>query len=105
MNLTKTPKPPYYAVIFTSLKSENTEGYDEMNDNLEDLVKGEKGYLGHDSVTNGIGITVSYWDSLESIANWKKKKEHRFAQIYGMRSWYKHYCVRICKIERDYGKW
>ncbi|HRG68552.1 MAG: antibiotic biosynthesis monooxygenase [Saprospiraceae bacterium] len=94
---------PYYAVIFSSHLSEDTEGYESMSFKMLELVKKQKGYLGHESARDGIGITVSYWDSLEAIKNWKENEEHLLAQSEGRKRWYQSYRLRICKVEREYG--
>ncbi|HWD90502.1 MAG TPA: antibiotic biosynthesis monooxygenase [Mucilaginibacter sp.] len=97
-----TPKPPYYAVIFTSLRTEGDNGYGDMAEEMDELAKQQPGYLGIESARDGLGITVSYWESLEAIKNWKANERHRFAQLQGQEKWYKKYKVRICKVERDY---
>ncbi|MEO1033339.1 MAG: antibiotic biosynthesis monooxygenase [Bacteroidota bacterium] len=95
-------KIPYYAVIFTSMQGKNTEGYSEMTAKMEHLAKEQKGYLGIDSARSDVGITVSYWESLEAIKNWKANTEHLLAQQKGREQWYNWYNVRICKVEREY---
>lgn len=98
-----TPPPPYYAVIFTNELSSNTQGYEEMADRMAELALQQKGCLGYESVRNGLGITISYWESLDDIRNWKANAEHIVAQQQGRHIWYKYYKTRICKVERDYG--
>jgi heme-degrading monooxygenase HmoA len=98
-----TPKPPYYAVIFSSISSEDLTGYELMAEQMVELVKQQPGYLGHESARNAIGITVSYWDSLDAIKKWKAVSEHLFAQELGRDKWYSSYKTRICIVERDYG--
>lgn len=93
---------PYYAVIFTSKQSENTEGYALMAEKMEYLAKQQKGYLGLESAKDELGITVSYWESLEAIKQWKAQSDHLLAQQMGRAKWYNWYQVRICKIEREY---
>ncbi len=95
---------PYYAVIFTSLKSADGDGYDEMARRMEKLGSEQEGFLGIQSARgkDGLGITVSYWKSLEAIAKWKSHLEHREAQAKGQKQWYSGYEVRICKVERQY---
>ncbi|MBP0905639.1 antibiotic biosynthesis monooxygenase family protein [Mariniflexile gromovii] len=93
---------PYYAVIFTSTQNENVEGYNDMADKMETLAKQQKGFLGMDSARNAVGITVSYWESLEAIKNWKQHTDHLVAQQKGREDWYSWYNVRICKVEREY---
>ena len=102
-NINQTPQPPYYAVRCTSLKSGHLENYAEEALRMENLVKSQPGYLGHESASADIGITVSYWKDLKSIEAWKKQKDHRLAQIQGKSSWYRQYKVRICKVEKEYG--
>jgi len=94
---------PYYAVIFTSIKSEFDEGYAEMATKMEALAKQQPGFIGIESARNDIGITVSYWEDLESIKNWKHNLDHVDAQIKGRTKWYEKYTVRIALVEREYG--
>ena len=93
---------PYYAVIFTSIQSERTEGYSEMALAMEKLAKLQPGYLGFESAREQIGITVSYWESLNAIKNWKANVDHLMAQKLGKEKWYSWYKVRICLVERAY---
>ena len=98
-----TPNPPYYAVIFTSLRTQGDNGYGEMAERMNELAAQQPGFLGIESVRENLGITVSYWDSLESIRNWKAHLEHREAQKHGREHWYSNFKVRIAKVEREYG--
>lgn len=101
--LAKTPTPPYYAVIFTSVKMENNEGYDEMAKRMVELAQQQPGFLGVESARNEVGITVSYWTDLVSIKNWREHAEHTIAREKGRADWYKAFKTRIAKVERDYG--
>jgi heme-degrading monooxygenase HmoA len=100
--ISKTPPPPYYAVIFTSIKNPEEKGYSEMSKRMSDLAKNNPGFLGLESAREEIGITVSYWKDLESIKNWKENTEHLAAQKMGKTKWYSSYKTRIAKVERDY---
>ncbi|MCF6307535.1 MAG: antibiotic biosynthesis monooxygenase [Flavobacteriaceae bacterium] len=93
---------PYYAVIFTSLLSENSKGYKEMASKMENLAKQQPGFLGIDSARDNIGITISCWENLDDIKNWKANLDHLAAQKLGKEQWYQWYKVRICKVEREY---
>ncbi|MGB1308765.1 MAG: antibiotic biosynthesis monooxygenase family protein [Oceanihabitans sp.] len=93
---------PYYAVIFTSKQNEGIKGYSEMANKMELLAKKQNGFIGIDAARNEIGITVSYWESLEAIKNWKQQTDHLQAQQKGKKDWYKWYQVKICKVEREY---
>jgi len=92
----------YYAVIFTSTQTENSEGYNEMAQKMEDLAKEQDGFIGIDSAREAVGITVSYWKSLDAIKIWKQNSEHLLAQQKGRKQWYSWYNTRICKVEREY---
>ena len=99
--LAHTPAPPYYAVIFTTVKSENQEGYAGMNARMFELAKQQKGYLGIESAKGEIGISVTYWETLEDIARWKNHAEHQAAQRKGYETWYQAFATRVCLVERD----
>ena len=96
-------KTPYYAVIFTSTRTEGNNGYSEMAASMENLARKQAGFLGVDSAREEIGITVSYWDSLEAIKAWKSQTDHLTAQSLGKEKWYESYHVRIAKVEKEYG--
>ena len=98
-----TPVPPYYAVIFTSLKTGEDDGYNAMADRMVELAALQPGFLGVESARESLGITVSYWSDLESIKSWKANSEHLEAQRLGRDRWYSSYKTRIAKVERDYG--
>lgn len=101
--IAKTPEPPYYAVIFTSLKTEEDEGYAATADEMVRMVEQQPGFLGFESAREGVGITISYWESLEAIKAWKQQEPHVAAQQKGIGQWYAAYKTRICLVERDYG--
>ena len=101
--IAETPEPPYYAVIFTSTRTDGDHGYGEMAERMVRLAEQQSGFLGVESSREEIGITVSYWSSLESIKNWKANAEHLEAQKIGRKQWYGSFKVRISKVERDYG--
>ncbi|MBV6440124.1 MAG: putative protein YqjZ [Saprospiraceae bacterium] len=101
--IAKTPEPPYYAVIFTSLRTEGDYGYGKMAEHMVELASRQPGFLGVESAREGVGITVSYWESLEAIRHWKANAEHLVAQRLGREKWYSAYKTRVCLVERDYG--
>ena len=98
-----TPEPPYYAVIFTSTRTDGDNGYAEMAERMVELAAEQPGFLGVESAREAIGITASYWRDLESIAAWKRNAEHREAQRLGRSQWYAGFRLRIAKVEREYG--
>ena len=101
--IANTPKPPYFAVIFTSTRTQGDHGYDAMANTMVELAAKQPGFLGIESARDEVGITVSYWSDIESIKQWKMNTEHLNAQTLGRKSWYSSFKVRISKVERDYG--
>ena len=99
----KTPEPPYYAVIFTSVRTPGDDGYAAMAKEMLDLAAKQPGFLGVDSAREEVGITVSYWTDLESIARWKNNARHKAAQALGRERWYASFSTRIAKVERAAG--
>ena len=100
-----TPQPPYYVVMFTNQRTErDDEGYHAMAQRMLELAAQQPGYLGAESTrdADGFGITLSYWDSLAHIAQWKNHAEHQIAQAKGKSDWYEAYFTRIAKVERAY---
>jgi len=99
-------RPPYYAVIFCSQRTDATpdDGYGAMAERMAALAAAQPGYLGVESArgADGLGITVSYWRSLEDIRAWRAVTEHTAARDQGRRDWYRHYELRIAKVERHY---
>ncbi len=61
--IANTPKPPYYAVIFSNHRIDGDNGYAEMADRMAELAAQQPGYLGMESAREGLGITVSYWET------------------------------------------
>jgi heme-degrading monooxygenase HmoA len=100
--IAQTPAPPYYAVIFTSTRTEGDHGYGAMAERMVALAQQQPGFLGAESARNEVGITVSYWKDLESIRAWKANAEHLEAQRLGHAQWYSAFTTRIAKVERDY---
>jgi heme-degrading monooxygenase HmoA len=103
MAIAFTPAAPYYAVIFTSIRTEQDGGYGKMSEAMAASALMQPGFLGVESAREEVGITVSYWASLEAIAAWKAEASHLFAQRLGREKWYAAYKTRICRVERDYG--
>lgn len=103
MSIAPTPPAPYYAVIFTSIQTAPDKQYAAMAAAMVKLAAQQPGFLGMESARDALGITVSYWASLESIAAWQRNSAHLVAQQRGREDWYTEFKTRICKVERDYG--
>ncbi|PVZ63889.1 antibiotic biosynthesis monooxygenase family protein [Pelagibaculum spongiae] len=103
--IAQTSKPPYYAVIFSSLLQPDSaeNGYSDMANTMVELAQQQSGYLGVESAREALGITVSYWKDLESIKVWKANVDHLQAQKLGREKWYASYKVRIARVDKEYG--
>jgi heme-degrading monooxygenase HmoA len=101
----QVPEPPYYAVVFTSLRAPaEGDGYAETAEEMFALVRRQPGYLGADSVRapNGLGITVAYFRDEESIAAWRADADHTAARKLGRERWYDAYAIHVGRVERAY---
>ena len=103
--IANTPKPPYVAAIFTSIRTNVEEGYDKMDELTFKEIETINGYLGCEAYRdeNGFGVNVSYWKDLNALKNWKENTLHKKAQALGKEKWYKNYKLRIYLVQRDYG--
>jgi len=84
-----TPEPPYYAVIFSSLRRAGDGGYEAMAARMVELAARQPGFLGMESArgADGFGITVSYWASEADIKAWRDDFEHRFTDAGPFMDW------------------
>ncbi|MES2513868.1 MAG: antibiotic biosynthesis monooxygenase [Bacteroidota bacterium] len=96
------PQSGYYAVIFSSTKSDDLEGYAEMDELTMELAQEQEGYLGYESCNSGnTGIFISYWQSMEHIGIWRANMTHLTAKA-NAKQWYKRYLSQICKVETSH---
>lgn len=106
--IAKTPEPPYYAVIFSSVvEGKLGDDYIQTAEEMIRLAATQDGFLGVESperTAEGFGITVSYWRDEEAIRNWKQQADHLAAQKAGIQKFYKAYTTRVARVERDYEK-
>jgi heme-degrading monooxygenase HmoA len=105
MSFTPRLEPPYYAVIFTSQRTPGDRGYRDAAERMMALACEQPGFLGVDSARGdgGLGVTVSYWRSLDDVAAWRDQVDHARVRDQGRAQWYSHYELRIAKVERAYG--
>lgn len=94
---------PYYAVVFTSIRTDVDEGYGQTALRMLELAKEMPGFLGVDSAREDVGITVSYWETLDAIKAWRQHPEHQEAIKMGREKWYESFTTRVCKVERENG--
>ena len=100
--LVNTPEPPYYAVIFTSIRTDGDNGYGDAAQQMLELASKQPGFLGFETARQEIGISVSYWASLAAIKSWKENTDHRDTKK-NAKVWYSNFRVRVCRVEREYG--
>ena len=96
--------PPYYAVVFTSRRTDGDDGYAAASEAMVALAATQPGFLGIESArgADGLGITVSYWESEAAITGWRRNAEHAATRAHGRQRWYAHYEVRVARVERAY---
>lgn len=96
------PENNFYAVIFSSEKSDDLEGYTEMDEATMTLAAQQPGYLGYESVTSqNRTIFISYWENKAAIENWRINSTHKMAKA-GAHKWYKRYLSQICLVESSH---
>lgn len=100
-----TPPPPYYAVMFTSMRRGEDPGYETMARAMAGRASVQPGFLGMESCRDvqGVGITLSYWKDLESIAAWRADAHHQVARSRGRQEWYSGFRLRVALVEREEG--
>jgi heme-degrading monooxygenase HmoA len=101
----RLPEPPYYAVIFASVRTEGDNGYAQRSKEMLRLAADQPGFLGIDSSrgADGFGITVSYWRDEESISAWRDQADHAMTRADGRAHWYDSIAVHVARVERSYG--
>jgi len=99
----ETPTPPYVAVIFTAIREDADDGYAEAATRMEELVQGQPGYLGLESVrdASGLGVTVSYWADVASAQAWRAQAEHAAVRAVGRERWYSGWRLRVAVVQRE----
>jgi heme-degrading monooxygenase HmoA len=100
-SLARTPDPPYLAVIFASVRNRQPgDQFDEIDQRMMTLAAQQPGFLGVETASSDVGITVSYWADEESIAAWRRNADHAFAQYEGRTRWFDAYELRVARVER-----
>ncbi len=84
------------------MRTEGDHGYAAMAETMESMARKQPGFIDFESARSGLGISVSYWQNLQSIADWKANVDHQVAQKRGIEEWYSWYKVRVCLVEREY---
>ena len=76
--ISPSPSPPYICAVFTSIRTNINEGYEEMNNLLFNEIKNIDGYIGNEAFRDkdGFGVNISYWKDLVSLKKWKNNQLH-----------------------------
>lgn len=93
------------AVIFVSQRNQDDEaGYSAAAEAMERLAEEQPGYAGIISArgSDGLGISVSYWDSADAAKAWRAHPAHREVRIEGRNRWYDSYHIDIAEVQRSY---
>ncbi|MFN0029414.1 MAG: antibiotic biosynthesis monooxygenase family protein [Acidimicrobiales bacterium] len=100
-SIADTPPPPYYAAIFTTVRTEHAEGYADAAARMFELAAQQPGFLGVEIVADGRrSIGISYWTDEAAMTNWRQNAEHLVIQQMGRERWYESYSLRIARVER-----
>ncbi|MFE1443293.1 antibiotic biosynthesis monooxygenase family protein [Streptomyces sp. NPDC058739] len=96
-------EPPYYAAIFTSVRTPGDDGYAETAERMGELVREIPGFLGEDAARTegGLGITVAYFRDLAGLERWRADAAHRAAKERGRANWYERYTLHIARVEHS----
>ena len=99
-------EPPYVAVIFRSLRTEQSQDYAETAERMVAMAVEQPGYLGHWSArdADGRGVTISYWRDEASALAWRDVADHRAVQERGAREWYEAYATEVATVTRAYAR-
>lgn len=92
--------------IFRSIRTNHSsDEYEIWSRTMDELVRETPGYLHHlsfrDSATRQ-GITISYFDGLESLDRWRLVPRHVEAQQLGREIFYDEYTIEVATVIRDY---
>jgi heme-degrading monooxygenase HmoA len=97
---------PHVACIFRSIRNQHAASqYAEWSERMDQLVRTMPGYIGHVSfreASTGCGVTISYFESMASLVNWREDPEHREAQALGRTDFYDEYEIEVAEIVRHH---
>jgi heme-degrading monooxygenase HmoA len=90
-------------ILFRSrLTPEAGRDYQELDAELEQLVRGQPGYLRHKSylAADGERLTLVWFQDQETLRAWKMRPRHLEAQRRGRERWYEFYEMEVAEIVR-----
>ncbi len=89
-----------YVVIFRARVAQFDSEYFQTAERMRELAIEQYGCLEFVASTeDDLEIAISYWRSLDDIANWKRAPEHLLAQQKGKEKWYKSFEIEIAEIK------
>ncbi len=96
-----------YAVIFEVYPSESGKAeYLEIAKKMRSFLVNRPGLISIERFESlsekGKILSLSFWESEESIADWRNVIEHRQAQKKGKEELFNSYRIRVAKTVRDY---
>ena len=96
-----------YAVIFeVELNEGGQEKYLAIAAKLKELLVTMPGFISIERfeslVNEGKLLSLSFWESKEDIAYWKKNLDHMNAQSQGRAKLFKDYRIRLAEVYKDY---
>jgi heme-degrading monooxygenase HmoA len=101
------PYPPgTVAVIFLSKRNDaDAAGYAHAAEAMRAAAERQPGYVGIQSVRgeDGVGITISYWESDAAARAWKADAAHAAIREQGRAHWYDWYELVVAEVTRGYG--
>ncbi len=96
-----------YAVIFeVKIKEEGKDQYLAIAAKLKEQLIQMDGFISIERfqslVEEGKLLSLSYWESMESIEIWKQNLDHLQAQSEGRAKLFEDYRIRIAEVVKDY---
>ena len=77
--------------------------YENTAQRLREIAESRYGCVGVSSFQqNNEELTLTYWESAEDIAAWRRDPEHIMAQRIGAEKWYEWYLIQVATIDRAY---
>lgn len=96
----QTPPPPYFAVIFTSVRTDGDNDYGETAKQMLELASEQPGFLGFESARQEIGISATdgKTGSMKPI-RWKTKSRGNLTIRSLMTFCWHAYCIGFVHLE------
>jgi heme-degrading monooxygenase HmoA len=102
--MAKLPKGTVSVIFIAQRTDQDRDGYAAAADAMDRLAAQQPGYVGMESVRgdDGLGITVSYWESDAHAKAWRDNPDHAATRDAGRDRWYSHYSLHVAEVTRSY---